>query len=83
MIVYTDGLFEVDDPTGQQFGQERLLETIRAGVTLPLSKLFCSLRKAVGAWGCGRFDDDACLLRFELARIISPSGVSVHKEGGI
>jgi sigma-B regulation protein RsbU (phosphoserine phosphatase) len=65
VVMYTDGLYEMESPDGEEFGEDRLLSTaVRAG-GLPLEKLFPALTDAAAGFaGGGEFNDDVCLVGF-------------------
>jgi sigma-B regulation protein RsbU (phosphoserine phosphatase) len=39
LVIYTDGITEANNSFGEEFGENRLLETIRAHLTLPVSSM--------------------------------------------
>ncbi len=65
VVMYTDGLYEMESPKGEEFGEDRLLAAaVRAG-GLPLEKLFPALTDAAADFaGEGGFNDDVCLVGF-------------------
>jgi serine phosphatase RsbU (regulator of sigma subunit) len=66
-LLYTDGLFEVTGQNQQEYGQERLLRTIRDRVQLPPDPLFDEILEHVKQFASGReFDDDVCLVGVEV-----------------
>lgn len=71
IVLFTDGLFEATSADGtQEFGRERLLETTRECMKLPLEKLCDEIVAAVRAFSGGtEFADDVCLLGVEVARL--------------
>lgn len=65
VVMYTDGLYEVEDPDGEEFGEDRLLAAANQIGNLPLEELFPALMGASGGFsGDGGFDDDVCLVGF-------------------
>lgn len=68
LLLFTDGLFEVTDPDGDDFGAERLLEAAKRRMQLPLGELLDGLIEEVRSFAEGEeFEDDACLLGMEVA----------------
>jgi len=59
-VVFTDGMTEVRDAAGDEFGQDRFLDLVRRNAQQPLEALERSLFDAVRAFG--RQDDDQTLL---------------------
>ena len=69
IVLYTDGLYEVTNPEGAEFGQDRLLEAMQRGVRLPAGALFDQILSEVRAFSMGNeFGDDVCLVGVEIHR---------------
>lgn len=67
IVLYTDGLFEVDGINDEQYGQERLLTAVRRRLSLPAGELFDELLAEIRAYaGTTTFDDDVCLVGVEI-----------------
>ena len=63
LFLYTDGLVESSDRSGEEFGYERLLELLSSRRGLPPGLLHGSLLKEVAAFaGTEAFDDDVTTL---------------------
>jgi sigma-B regulation protein RsbU (phosphoserine phosphatase) len=63
VVLYTDGLYEVENADGVEFGEDRLLEAAGRNAEKPLSDLFPVLVKEVSAFANeGILDDDVCLV---------------------
>jgi sigma-B regulation protein RsbU (phosphoserine phosphatase) len=58
LCFYTDGVTEQSAAKGQQYGEQRLIDFLRANRNLPLPALQQSLFASVIAFGSGRQDDD-------------------------
>jgi serine phosphatase RsbU (regulator of sigma subunit) len=58
LLLYTDGVTEQMNRSGEEFGEERLVEFIRANRNLPAIELQNALLDTVLAFGGGRQDDD-------------------------
>jgi len=70
VILYTDGLFEVLDATGQEFGQERMAAAVQARRELPTAQIFDALIDLTRQHASsGEFADDVCLLGVELEHL--------------
>lgn len=76
LLLFTDGLYELTDPDGDEFGVERLKEAAGRRLELPLVEVVDGLIEDVRTFGEGEeFVDDVCLLGVEVARGRSePSG---------
>jgi sigma-B regulation protein RsbU (phosphoserine phosphatase) len=62
LVCFTDGLPEADSPAGEEFGDDRLVETIRTHRSEPAEVLMRTVLHAVSAWTGGAFQDDATLI---------------------
>ena len=64
LVLYTDGITEAENAAGDQFGDERLLDTICANLQLPPSALLDSIVAATLAFSGGerRMKDDFTLV---------------------
>jgi sigma-B regulation protein RsbU (phosphoserine phosphatase) len=61
-VLFTDGITEANSPAGEEFGDDRLIETIRTHATEPASQLTRVLADTVSAWAGGAVQDDATLI---------------------
>jgi serine phosphatase RsbU (regulator of sigma subunit)/CheY-like chemotaxis protein len=67
VLLFTDGIFEVDGPDEEPFGQERLLDAVRSRIDLPQEQLFGELLDEVQRFSVtDAFEDDVCLLGMEV-----------------
>jgi phosphoserine phosphatase RsbU/P len=62
LVCFTDGLTDADSPTGKEFGDERLVETIRRHRGESAEGLTRIVSETVLAWTGGAFQDDATLV---------------------
>jgi sigma-B regulation protein RsbU (phosphoserine phosphatase) len=70
VILFTDGLFEVDSRHQEQYGQDRLLTAVRQRIHQPLSALLGELLADIQQFsGAAEFVDDVCLVGIEVARV--------------
>ena len=68
-FLYTDGIYEVTNPQGEEFGQERLLQAVRRQIQLPSERLFAELLAELQSFsGTAEFEDDVCLVGVEVGR---------------
>ncbi|MGD1086630.1 MAG: PAS domain S-box protein [Verrucomicrobiota bacterium] len=68
VMLFTDGLYEVEGPGGQQFSQELLLASVQEHARLHCEELFNLLLKEISAFSANhQFADDVCLLGMEVA----------------
>jgi sigma-B regulation protein RsbU (phosphoserine phosphatase) len=71
-LLFTDGLYEVDNPAHEEYGQERLVTAVRQRVRLPAERLFDELLADVRRFSASKekqFEDDVCLVAVEIARL--------------
>jgi phosphoserine phosphatase RsbU/P len=70
ILLFTDGLYEVDNEANEEYGQERLLATVRARYKLPTERLLDELLQDVQRFSSAKeFEDDVCLVAMEVAKI--------------
>jgi len=74
VILFTDGLFEVQDGNDQQYGQERLLAAVRQRMRHPMPLLLDDLLADVETFAghSNAFVDDVCLVGVEVAANPAP-----------
>ena len=66
VMLFTDGLYEVEGPGGELFSQELLLEAVRKHARLHCEELFNELLQEIPDFAQGRaFTDDVCLVGME------------------
>ena len=69
VVLFTDGIFEVYSPGGQEFGKENLLSAFNRSADLPADQMFAAVLRDVLAFSSRQdFDDDVCLVAVERAR---------------
>ncbi len=69
-LLFTDGLYEIDNENQEEFGQERLLNAVRQRIQLAPDKLFDELLQEARTFGKSEdFDDDVCLVALEVTRL--------------
>lgn len=67
VIVYTDGLYEVTNQAGDEYGRDRLQQAVQSRLSLTSAQLFPELLKEIRAFSADhQFTDDVCLLGVEL-----------------
>ncbi len=70
LLLFTDGLYELDNAHQEEYGQERLQASVRAHYQLPTERLLDELLDDVQRFSRAReFDDDVCLVGVEVQRI--------------
>jgi len=70
ILLFTDGLYEVDNPAQEEYGQERLLAAVRARHKQPTERLLDELLDDVHRFSLAKeFEDDVCLVAMEIARL--------------
>ena len=66
VMLFTDGLYEVNAANGDIFTQEMLTEATRQRLQAPANELFDGLLASIRAYSAnGEFDDDVCLVGME------------------
>jgi sigma-B regulation protein RsbU (phosphoserine phosphatase) len=68
VLLFTDGLCEVEGRGGAEFDRDRLMEVVSMHAKLPIEELFDTVVAAAREVSAtGGFEDDVCLLGFEWA----------------
>ena len=62
LVIYTDGITEANNSAGQEFGEHRLLETIRAHLALPVPLILDAILGAALEFSAGEMRDDLTLV---------------------
>ena len=62
IVLYTDGITEPADATGDEFGADRLSAIVRQSPTQPLPEQYQTIMQQVGEHAEGKFCDDATLV---------------------
>ncbi|HEY0790830.1 MAG TPA: PP2C family protein-serine/threonine phosphatase [Chthoniobacterales bacterium] len=69
LLLFTDGLYEMDSPEGKEFGQNALLSSLQRFGTLPAEQLFSAVMDDVRRFSSRQdFEDDVCMVVVERAR---------------
>lgn len=67
LILFTDGLFEIEAPNFEAFSQNRLMNTVRANLQVPAGKLFSAIFCEIERFAQSKqFQDDVCLVGLEV-----------------
>lgn len=62
MVIYTDGITEATNPSGDEYGQERLAKSVLNCIHLPAKKMVAHVRKDLADFTESKFlDDDGTL----------------------
>jgi sigma-B regulation protein RsbU (phosphoserine phosphatase) len=70
ILVFTDGLYEVEAPDAEEYGQQRLLDAVRLRARMEPSRLLAELVADAESFAAGNgFSDDVCLLALVIARL--------------
>jgi sigma-B regulation protein RsbU (phosphoserine phosphatase) len=70
IVLFTDGLYEVEGPGHEEFGVDRLLAAIRSRSGLPALRLFDEVLSEIRQFAAGReFQDDVCMVGMEIAQL--------------
>jgi sigma-B regulation protein RsbU (phosphoserine phosphatase) len=62
LVCFTDGITEANSPDGEEFGEDRLIDTIRSHRTEAADRLAKLVNDKVLAWTGGAAQDDATLI---------------------
>lgn len=72
VMLYTDGLYEVEGPDGDFFTKDQLLAAVTRRLAQPAPQLFDDLIAEIKASSIrGEFDDDMCLVGVEVSRLLA------------
>jgi serine phosphatase RsbU (regulator of sigma subunit) len=67
VMLFTDGLYEIESPFAEPYGRERLPNDLRKRIKLPPPRLFDELIEHIRAFSLSRrFEDDVCLVGMEV-----------------
>jgi sigma-B regulation protein RsbU (phosphoserine phosphatase) len=70
VMLFTDGVFEVEGPTGEIYGEKRLQAAAQNHLHLPVKELFDAVLGEVRLFSKQReMADDVCLVGMEVARV--------------
>jgi len=61
-VIYTDGITEANSPVGEEFGENRLLETIRDHIAAPVPSILDAILTSTLAFSGGGMRDDLTLV---------------------
>ena len=62
LVFFTDGITEAESPNGEEFGEARLIDTVRSAGSASADALVQTISAAVAAWCGGELQDDATLV---------------------
>jgi serine phosphatase RsbU (regulator of sigma subunit) len=70
IMLFTDGLFEVESPDHELYSRERLVDAVRHRTRLPSTELFAELFTEIREFAKRtEFSDDVCILGMEVKRL--------------
>jgi PAS domain S-box-containing protein len=68
VMLFTDGLYEVEGPNDEQFSQDLLLQAVRQHASLPCEDLFAAILGEIQQFSVNHeFSDDVCLVGMEVS----------------
>jgi sigma-B regulation protein RsbU (phosphoserine phosphatase) len=77
IVMFTDGLYEVEGTGHDEFGLERLHAAVRQRAGLAAGQMFAELLAEIRQFAADReFQDDVCLVGMEIARLGGPNTAS-------
>ena len=69
LVLFTDGVLEAENPCGEPFFEQRLMEIVRNKSAKSMDELLDGILGSVLAFSDGQhFDDDVCLLGIDITR---------------
>ena len=81
VVLFTDGLYEVEGPSGEYFDQARLMASVQSRLQTPTEQLFEDLLREVQDYAAShRFIDDVCLVGVELRRLLRAETRKVNES---
>ena len=67
VFLYTDGVYEVEDASGEYFDEERLRQSVASHSREPAETLFQAVLREIKNFSCtDTFDDDVCMFAVEI-----------------
>jgi sigma-B regulation protein RsbU (phosphoserine phosphatase) len=82
LLFFTDGLTEIFDAQGNEFGREQLARVVGQHRQLPLKPLMEEVVTAAAAFDANhRFEDDLCFVGMEFLRHAGPSATNAKQPG--
>ncbi len=82
VLLFTDGLFEVENTLAESFGENRLRKTFAQHAGQPPAQLVQDVLTEIEQFAAGHvFPDDVCLVSMEIARLQSPLAGSAEAVG--
>ncbi len=71
LVLFTDGLYEMLDESGEEFGEDRLIAAASEGGSQPLDTMLDGVLAAVEAYaGTEDLSDDVCLVGLEVRHLL-------------
>ena len=68
VMLFTDGLYEVEGPGGEQFSQDQLLAAVRHHAALHASDMFAAVLNEIQQFSASQeFSDDVCVVGMEVS----------------
>lgn len=69
IVLFTDGLFEAENPDGERFGRQRLLDAVSRRLEVPCEQLLDELvQESQDFAGRENFSDDVCLVGMDVVK---------------
>ncbi|MHA3772145.1 PP2C family protein-serine/threonine phosphatase [Verrucomicrobiota bacterium sgz303538] len=80
IVMFTDGLYEAENPREESYSRQRLLSAVRRRVSLPCEQLFEEVVAEIQEFsGRDDFDDDVCMVGIDVLH----TGHPVSDSGGV
>ncbi len=83
LFIGTDGVWEMPDGQGEQFGKDRLREVLRASIALPADDIAKAVREKLTAFrGDVKSVDDVTFVVVKFLPLSGPGGIPAGASGG-
>jgi sigma-B regulation protein RsbU (phosphoserine phosphatase) len=70
ILIYTDGISEVEGPQREEYGTDRLIQCARKHLASPMATVLTELAADAEQFAAGKgFEDDVCLVAAEILRL--------------
>jgi sigma-B regulation protein RsbU (phosphoserine phosphatase) len=76
MVMYTDGITEIHDTAGAEFGENRLIDLLRSLHDPDARSIVDQTIALAEGFGRGRFDDDVTVVAVTVGELESPRGLN-------
>ena len=69
VLFFTDGIYEVENASGQLFGKERLITSVKNQIHKPPEKMLDGILDEINRYaGTSEFADDVCMVTMDIKK---------------